>query len=155
MSQELPFPSTPSIPDKLKDKGFVCSGCGSFVKRYTRTFNSNMAVALLCLYKNREKGFVHLEKALAGDKFQRCGDAAYLRHYNLIENLAGEREDGSKRNGFYKITQKGIDFVEKKIYVRKNFLIFHNQCEGFAGEHIAITNALGNKFNYSELMRGL
>lgn len=152
MNLKFDFPNTPMIPDKIKDKGYYCRDCGSFVKRYTRTFNSNMALALICLYKNKGSGFVHLEKLLAINGYQRCGDASYLRHYGLIEAMDKEREDGSKRNGFYQITDKGIAFVKGGVYVQQNFLIFHNRCEGFRGAHITIREALGKKFNYNELM---
>lgn len=135
-----------------KNKGYTCECCGQFVKVYTRSFNSNMSLALLCLYQHKEKGFVHLEKLLSDNGYQRCGDASYLRHYGLIEPFIGERKDKSKRNGHYKITGRGMLFCENKLTVKKNFLIFNNKIKGFEGDEITIHQALGNKFNYAELM---
>lgn len=140
----------PEIMDK--DKGYYCSCCKMFVKRYTRSFNANMALALIVLYRNKDKGFVHLENLMTEKGYKRSGDAAYLRHYRLIEPLKEDREDGSARNGKYKITGAGIMFCEAKTTVQSKFLIFNNQCEGFAGNEITITEALGKRFNYSELM---
>jgi hypothetical protein len=135
-----------------KKKGYTCQCCNQFVKVYTRTFNCNMGLALLHLYHQRDKGFVHLEKSLQEHNYQRCGDASYLRHYRLIEALHEDRKDGSKRNGYYKITGAGIMFCEMKSTVKKHFLTFNNKCEGFTGEEINIIQALGEKFNYKELM---
>ncbi len=135
-----------------KNKGYVCECCGQFVKVYRRTFNSNMAIALLVLYRNKEKGFVHLEKLLSDNGYQRCGDATYLRHFGLIEAFTEKRKDGSKRNGHYKITGRGILFAENKLTVPKHFLIFNNKLKGFEGEEINIFQALGNKFSYADLM---
>lgn len=132
--------------------GYDCPRCHQFVKLYSRTFNSNMACALLVLYRNRDKGFVHLENLMSEQGYKRCGDASYLRHYQLIEALNEERKDGSKRNGMYKITGRGIMFCEKKLKVQKKFLIYNNQLEGFEGEEVGIEEVLGEKFNYSKLM---
>ena len=147
----LEFDFSAETEDK-RDKGYTCPCCGLFVKRYTRTFNSNMAIALIALYRYSENKFVHLEEFLQKHGYQRCGDAAYLVHYGFLEKKLGEREDGSKRNGHYKLTGRGLMFVEGKIKANKNFLIFNNKCEGFKGDMIDIFGALGNKFNYNQLM---
>lgn len=139
-----------NFPDK--NKGYTCPCCDQFVKAYIRSFNSNMAVALLVLYKNRNKGFVHLETLLTESGHKRCGDASYLRHFKLIEALKEKRDDGSKRNGKYKITGLGIMFCENKVTVKSNFEIFNNKVEGFSGEEVNIHQALGTKFSYQELM---
>ena len=133
------------------DSGFYCSHCGSYNKRYRRKFNTNMAKALITLYKNKSNGFVHLESFLAENGLKRCGDASYLRFYRFIEKKIGKREDGSTRNGFYKITSLGYMFVEGKITAPETFLILHNNLEGFEGKEIYINEV--PKFNYSELMK--
>lgn len=150
MELEFIFAEEPEIMDK--DKGYYCVACKSFVKRYRRSFNANMALALLFLYHNKELGFIHLENEMIRKGYKRSGDASYLRHYRLIEPLKADREDGSTRNGFYRITGTGIMFCEEKTTVQHIFLIFHNEIEGFAGENISIRQALGKRFNYSELM---
>ena len=139
-----------TFPDK--EKGYTCPCCNQFVKRYKRSFNSNMGLALIVLYLNREKEFVHLENLLAEKGYKRCGDASYLKHYQLIEPLNEERADGSSRNGKYKITGRGIMFVENKLTVQEKFLIFNNRLEGFQGKEINILDVLDTKFSYDELM---
>ncbi len=139
-----------TFPDKMK--GYECPCCGQFVKVYCRSFNSNMGVALLVLYRNKEKGFVHLENLLTEQGYKRCGDASYLRHYGLIEAKVGERSDKSPRNGHYKITGRGIMFAEGSLTVQEKFLIFNNKIQGFEGKEVSIKDVLGTKFNYNELM---
>ena len=140
------------FPDR--SKGYNCPCCNQFVKEYCRTFNSNMAIALLFLYRNAYRGYIHLENEMIEQGHKRCGDASYLRHYGLIEPLTGKREDGSKRNGYYKITGRGMLFCELKTTVQENFLIFNNSLEGFKGKEITIIDALGTKFDYQNLMTG-
>lgn len=144
VQNQIAFPDT--------DKGYCCPHCGSFVKTYHRSFNSNMAVALIVLYHNRLLGFVHLENLLSERGYKRCGDASYLKHYGLIEALSEDRSDGSSRNGKYKITGRGILFIEKKLTVKAKFLMKQNKCLGFEGNDVNILDVLGEKFDYSKLM---
>lgn len=140
----LPFPDA--------DKGYVCPCCNQFCRRYYRSINSNMGVALLFLYRNRDKGFIHLENTMIAAGYKRCGDASYLRHYGLIEAMDKERKDGSKRNGYYRITGRGILFAEDKMVVQKTYIIYNNKFEGFEGCAVGIRDVLGKKFRYDELM---
>ncbi len=142
-------------PEDKRIKGYCCAACNQYVKLYRRHFNSNMAVALIFLYRNRERGFIHLENEMKEQGYKRCGDASYLRHYRLIEAKKEDRLDGSSRNGMYKISGLGILFVEMKHKVQNTFLTFNNKCEGFNGKEIDILEALGTKFSYNELMDNL
>ena len=138
--------------EKDYDKGFICDCCGAYCKRYTRSFNGNMAMALVLLYKFNMNGFVKVEDFLIKNGQKRCGDFSYLVHYRFLEKQSGKRDDGSKRNGYYRLTALGIMFVEGKIKASEKFLILNNKFEGFAGEEIDIRKALGKKFNFDELM---
>lgn len=134
------------------EKGYTCSHCGSYVKLYRRSMNSNMAVALLTLYRYAPNIFVKVEDLLLKHNRGRCGDFSYLKWYNLIEPQKGQRSDGSGRNGYYRITAFGMLFCESKATVSSKFIIMHNSLKGFGGEEITIKDALGKKFNYNELM---
>ena len=100
--------------DEMKNKGYYCPCCSSFVKEYKRTLNSNMARALIVLYRFSMGKFSHLEKLIKDKGYERCGDASYLVHYGLIDRLKEDRVDGSSRNGYYRVTMEGIMFVEGK-----------------------------------------
>ena len=135
-----------------KRVGYTCNCCGQFVKVYCRTFNSNMAVALFYLYKRRSDDFIHVENEMSKSGYKRCGDFSYLRHYSLIEPLLEKRDDSSNRNGMYRITGRGILFIEQNLFVQKNFLTFNNKLEGFEGKEIGIIQALGIKYDYKKMM---
>lgn len=135
-------------------KGFYCSCCGGYVKIYRRSFNSNMALCLIALYRNQKNEFVKVEDYLIKNGYQRCGDFSYLRHYGFIEALKEKREDNSPRNGFYRITGLGRLFVEGKGTAKEKFLIQNNKLLGFEGDEIDIMDALGTKFDYEKLMSG-
>lgn len=133
-------------------KGYKCYHCGSFVKEYTRSFNANMSLALICLYKHGKGKFVKVEDMLIEHGYKRCGDFSYCKYYGLIEPLKEKRQDGSSRNGFYRLTAYGCLFVEGKVKVVSKFKILHNACTGFEGEEIDIKQALGKRFDFNILM---
>lgn len=139
-----------TFPDA--DKGYCCKSCGSFIKAYHRSMNSNMAVALLTLYKSKISDYVHLENLLLEKGLKRCGDFSYLVHYRFIEKLKEKRLDGSSKNGMYRITSNGIMFCENKITAPSKFIIQQNKLLGFEGKDINIKDALGTKFHYDTLM---
>lgn len=142
--------------EKLEDlkEGGLCPHCHQFVKRYKRKINSGMAITLINIYKfNKEnKDFFHVEDYGTKNNIKISHDFSLLRFWNLIEKCNGEKDDGNKNIGFYKITPRGIDFVEKKINVKKSVFLFNDKFLGFSDEEINIKDALGSKFNYDELM---
>jgi len=148
-------PTQTTIYDVISEKessGYVCGCCGSYVKMYTRNINCNMSLLLIRLYKHGKTDFTHIEKFLSENGYSRCGDFSYLVLYGLLEKKIADREDGSSRNGFYKITGRGIMFVEGKLTVAAKFKMLNGKFMGFEGEQIDIKTALGRKFDYSELM---
>ena len=70
----------------------------------------------------------------------------------FLEKKKEDREDGSNRNGYYKITSFGLMFCENKMKARQSVLIFNNKFEGYSGNEISIQDALTQRFSYNELM---
>ena len=74
-------------------------------------------------------------------------------HWRMIEAKHGElREDGSPRNGFYKITQLGVDFVDRRVEVPEYVILYAERLLGVSEKMATIDKALGKRFNYAELM---
>jgi len=134
-------------------KGFICSSCGSYVRQYTRSVNASMALVLLLMWKHNKYDFFHVENWLKqiGQSGLRA-DYHKLRFWGLIEAKIEAREDGSKRNGYYKITNEGVQFASRKTTVQSKAVILHNKLQYFEGEQISIIQALGKKFDYNQLM---
>lgn len=142
---------TMTFPDK--SAGYICPCCGQFVKEYTRKLNSSMARVLILIYQSGKLDFFHIENYLKSlNKGDLRADFHKLRYWGLLKKKIENREDGSTRNGFYKISPMGIMFVEGKTTVHENILIFNNEFKGFIGRQINIFEAIGNKFSYEELM---
>ena len=153
---EFDFDNHPAFKPKTDnaDDGYPCPCCHRLIKRYRRCLNSNMALTLIHLYKSGIRDWVHVEKFLFKNKLPRSGDFHKLVLWGLLDKMEGEREDGSPRNGYYKLNGKAIMFVEGKMSVPKTAKILNGTFEGFEGEQITIKDALGNKFNYQDLMDG-
>lgn len=95
-----------------------------------------------------------IEEFMRINGFHRSGDFSYLVHWRLLEKMEGKRPDGSKKNGFYKITDKGVRFVKQEITVPQTLIIYNGKCEGFEGDQVSIKDGLGKRFDYAELMKG-
>jgi hypothetical protein len=137
------------------NKGATCPCCGQYAKIYRRTITSSMAYALILIYKTGSKEWIHVENYL---KSIDCpspirGDVSKLRYWGLLDKKEEVREDGSDRNGMYRITDKGILFVQGKLAVPKHAFIFNNLLNDMSkDEDLTITKALKSKFNYKEVM---
>lgn len=148
--------STITFPDKTNIVKCKCPHCGLECGHasieYHRSYNSNMALAIILLMKENTFDYVHLENLILSKGHKRCGDFSYLVHYGQIQKKEGKREDGSNKNGMYRITSAGIMFAEGKTYVHKKFIMRDGIFYGFTGGMINIQDALKTKFNYSELI---
>jgi len=142
-------------------KGAICPCCTQFAKRYKRKLNSSMAYALLLIFHAFRTRTVwlhvpeYLMEVCKTGPTVRGGDWAKLIHWGLIEQKPDEmRQDGSKRTGFYKITDKGNAFVRGEIRVPKYVYIYASRCVGASEETVSFREALGreNGFRYDELM---
>tara|TARA_R110000772_G_scaffold74129_2_gene161590 strand:+ start:549 stop:1004 length:456 start_codon:yes stop_codon:yes gene_type:complete len=132
------------------EKGCKCPACGQFVKLYKRKFNTVMARSLISLYQ-LGGGFHHVKEIIKGISDTGTNDFSKLKYYGFIaEEINVETQ--KRTSGNWKITQTGIDFVLRNITVHSYVLLYNGKMQGFSGEQINIETALGNRFNYAELM---
>lgn len=140
------------------DDGETCPCCKQFAKVYPRMIYGKMAAALIRLHavSRPDFSFVHVSKidvpTIRSVVFS--GDFAKLALWELIEPMPKDEKDKTKRaNGSWRITQRGIDFVNGKITVPKYVKIYDGRRIGFDdSEMVSIQNCLGEKFDYAELM---
>ena len=135
------------------EKGVSCPCCGQFVKLYKRKINSGMSLGLLYLYKINGGGdFIHVPTAFTQRKINHANlELAKLLYWELVEERLST-EDDKKNSGYWKLTNKGIDYVLNRIKVPKHVFIYNNKVKGFSNNSTGITESLGDKFNYHELM---
>lgn len=144
---------------KNRNEGAECPCCSQYVKMYRRSITSSMAWALLLVYRHMQKHpkleWVHAQDFLKKQPVPAAvmsGDFSKMEHWGLITKKHGVREDGSKRVGFYALTEKGKLFCENKVSVPQKAHIYNQSLFGFSGKNINIREALKKKFDYDELM---
>jgi hypothetical protein len=145
-------------------KGTKCPCCDRFVKVYKRKINSAMGRALILLYRHYNtprvtpEEWIHFPTLLIKHGAQRS-DEGKLTLWGFVEKLTGTREDGSTRNGYYRITQRGREFARNEIEVPAHaFLYYDGVVLGFSDgdkypkEVVKIGDVLGTAYNYREMM---
>jgi len=137
-----------------------CPVCGQTCKRYKRKLNSAMAACLVYMYRYFRRPdaetWLHVEKhirSIPGLPYSLTGDFPKLRFWDLICPMRAERDDQSDRVGYWRITEKGRAFVEGRTTVPRHVFIYGNVAEGFSADQTTIGDALGDRFNYAELMQ--
>jgi hypothetical protein len=139
------------------EDGGICPCCEQVVKLYKRKLNSFMAYSLILFHglsaKYPPNYWVHIKEsaeiAAGGGEFPR------LRHWGLIEERPGERADGGKHRGYWRITTTGHSFIQGAVSVPRHIYMYNQQVIVRANadqSRTTIQEALGNKFNYNELM---
>lgn len=130
-----------------RDDGVSCPSCEQFVKVYRRKINSAMGRALILFYQKNKTEWFHLPSAIGYG-----GDAAKLRYWGFIEELKELREDGG-RAGYWRVTEDGEQWLLGRTKAPKYALVYNSKLLGLDDEeHATITDALGTKFDYNELM---
>lgn len=128
-------------------EGIECPCCDQFVKVYKRKLNTNMALYLIRLY-NLGDGVFHISEIKDAN---RGGDFSKMRFYGFIEEQINE-STSKRTSGMWKITEEGRSFVLKESKVHSHFKMYNGNLLGFVGDRIDIDEALGQKFDYTELM---
>lgn len=135
-------------------KGSVCPCCGQYVKVYRRKITSAMAYGLIVLYKQRKQQWTHIETFFKNEDVPASirGDFPKLRFWDLIEKRRGDTDDGNPNNGYYRLTEYGVAFVQGKELAAKYVTIQNNQLLNVGDELVDIKHCLDERFNYKELM---
>lgn len=131
------------------DKGAPCPLCQQHSKMYRRKINSGMARSLIHMYRSAGTSWIHVR--LIGAKSREEGKLAY---WGLVEEQKGAGLHGG-RAGYWRVTRKGEDFLNGHLKVPKYAKVYNGQVYGFEGDDVSIKDALGTKFDYEELMKGV
>lgn len=134
----------------MRGEGAVCPGCEQVVKVYKRSLNSNMSRQLIVAYREFGTEWFHAPTQLPSR--DGTGDLAKLRYWGLVVEDLEKRPDGG-RAGNWRVTDNGSLFARNLMTVQKYVLLYNARLVGQDGPPIRITDALGRRFDYSELMR--
>ncbi len=132
----------------------LCPCCERVQKRYGRPLEHGKAAGLIWLY-HQEDHTGHFGSAGPRKVVRLGGNFAQIRFWGL----AFPANEETPRDGIWKLTETGEQFVRNEIRVPKRALVYLNVFQGFAADKkgvIKTTNiveALGRYFNYEDLMR--
>ena len=139
-----------------------CPSCDQEVKVYPRPLNGTMAQILVLIYKyfhkNPGEEWLHVDDFLKQFSIN-CRYYSIMAYWGLIAAKPGKRGDGLGRTGYWKITGLGVDFVEGRVSVPKEFFMFNKGVyrsmgiDGFSPQQTTLRQALeSGGFNYAEMM---
>lgn len=131
-------------------EGTECPCCGQFAKLYKRKFNSTMARCLIKLYGMEDK-FHHVSQIIEGISPTGSGDFSKLRYWGAIEEMPNDNRT-KKTSGYWRITEAGRDIVQNPLKKLEGYaLVYNSEALKMEGE-TTLVDALGEKFDYQELM---
>lgn len=136
-------------------KGLDCPCCDQFAKEYKRKLNSGMARVLIVCYpsfRDYPGRFLDVVNYCATKHDFVASNHALLVAWGLLEKKEGDRPDGSSRNSMYRLTKLGEQFVLNQVRVPSHWYFYDDEALGPADGTISIAEALGNHFDYRELM---
>lgn len=135
---------------KHAEDGVACPVCTQRVQVYKRKLNSGMARSLIAMYAIGGTDWVHVPTAIGA----RSREEGKLAYWGLVEESLTPRDDGG-RAGWWRVTTKGEAFVRMQLRVPSHARVYNGNVLGLMGTYVTIADALGTKFNYSELMAGI
>lgn len=136
------------LKEQMKEDGAKCPCCGQLAKVYRRKLNANMARSLVLGFRRHAMDWFHAPTVV-----EDRGEMAKLRYWGLVEEERALRPDGG-RAGWWHITPRGAVYVQGLTAVPAHALVYDSQLLRLddTDGRITIGEALGDKFNYRELM---
>jgi hypothetical protein len=150
---EMPLGEARTCLRGLVEEGHTCPLCQQLAKVYRRTLNAGMARALVVFYRQAGTDWAHKPTLLDG-LGAAARDESLLRFWGLFEEESAVREDGG-RASVWRVTPQGEAWVKCETTVPKYVRVYAGRCLGLEGDPITVRDALGNRFDYGELMRGV
>jgi len=156
-------PQVEDIKKEFEDKigkGAKCPVCSRYTKKYKRKLNSGMARILIAIHKKFENsppqdGWLHISKNFLVDQLNAVAqEYSKLKYWGLLEPKTNE-DDTKNGSGYWRITDLGHQFVLGKTKVKKHVILLNKELIDFSEDDIDIHQALGDKFNYHELMNSI
>jgi hypothetical protein len=139
------------LREQVTTGGASCPCCRQFAKIYRRRLHSGMARALVLMYRAHGCDWQDKTQTLRGVG-SAARDESLLRFWGLIEEDPRRREDGG-RMGWWRVTEAGANFVEGRTRAASHVVVYNgSKIRLDAEKTISIREALGENFNYDELM---
>jgi len=132
-------------------KGTKCPVCDQTVKLNETKLVDSMALFLMWLKSHSDDfGWVHVS-SVASRATLTSRVYSKLKWWGLIESKPNKDDPTKKESGIWRLTKKGMAFVNNEIEVPRKIFRFKRQFHNFSKEQTNIIKALGDKFNYEEI----
>jgi hypothetical protein len=132
-------------------EGTYCRLCKQHAQVYRRVIFSTMAKHLITAYQKHGREWFQKSKTIKDTS----GNWAKLSLWGLIEEESVRKPDGG-RSGWWRLTPLGVRFVKRRETLPKWVLTYNADIiEVDDSVMVGIEDALGTKFRYDDLMRGV
>jgi len=134
-------------------EGTVCPCCEQHVKIYRRKLNASMARSLLWLVRHCEvtKHWCDVPRQ-APTWLLRSRELPKLAYWRLVETQPNTDDPTKRCSGIWRPTSEGRQFAYSRTVVPSHAEIYNGGVVGYSDTPTTIREALGERFDYSELM---
>lgn len=133
--------------------GVCCTLCGQNAKVYDRTIHATTAAQLIRAYHlGAADEYIHVSKILFRGS-SGIGDFPKAFYWGLIQEMPND-DPGKRTSGYWKLTSLGVEFILGKVGIPKYVRVYNGHLlhPPFHGKTVYISDCLGTKFDYQELM---
>lgn len=133
--------------------GVACPCCSQFCKIYKRKLNSTMARSIVWLVREYGRnGGRWIDVPRTAPRFIiQTNQLGTILHWDLLETKP-TTDTTKKSSGFWRPTERGIDFAHRRVSVPSHVLLYLNELESWSDEYVYVDDCLGQRFDYQELM---
>ena len=140
------------LQDNMYERAVQCPCCDRRTRGYHRKFNAGMAASLILIYRIGKGAWVSTAQMP-----WICREEDKIAYWGLLEVMPRadrkNRPDGGRGQGVWRITDLGVQFVKGQITIGSHAWTFDRKLVAMDDrEMISIQDALGEEFNYQELM---
>lgn len=135
----------------LQGDGGHCPCCKRFGKYNGFTITQKNAQALVWIYKNGGVDDWANTAKNAPREFMQAKTFTNMRYWGLIEPHPNDKKE-KKGSGYWRITQKGINYINGQMRLPKKVFIYNRKLVGYGEQHVYFKECFKQQFNFEEVM---
>ena len=135
----------------IKGDGMTCPCCNRWGKVYGYRVNSTMVRGLFWLFIAGKGDWINIQEK-APRFILRSKSLSTMKYWGLVERKPKGLSDGKRSSGIWKITNDGISFIHRNLYINKKVFVFDDKVVARSDELVGVDDCIRNKFLYDELL---